>query len=158
MTLKRSGFRRPDFPRSRPVLTPLAEPARATMRRADGAARLTVALPKETPERSEEYRRLVAAMRCAHCGRAGPSQCAHGDEGKGLGMKTDDRTSWPGCADAPGRRGCHSILGASGMFTREQRRQLETKYAAQTRAAIVAAGAWPKSLPRWEDERCMEAA
>ncbi len=92
--------------------------------------------PKSRPVRDESYRRLVAALDCAHCGRPGPSQAAHADFGKGLGMKSSDETCFPLCADSPGRQGCHSIIGASGMFKREHRRTLEAKYAAQTRERL----------------------
>jgi hypothetical protein len=101
-----------------------------------GPARAVISLPKKPPVRDEAYRRAVAALPCAHCGRPGPSQCAHGDEGKGMGIKACDLTCWPACADSPGRMGCHTLLGATGMFTREQRRTLEKKYAAQTREKL----------------------
>lgn len=102
-----------------------------------GPARAIISLPKRPPVRDEAYRRLVAAMDCAHCGKAGPSQAAHSDsDGKGLAMKASDLTCYPLCADSPGRQGCHSIIGASGMFTREQRRTLEQGYAAKTRKAL----------------------
>lgn len=146
-----TGFRKPELPpRVRPALVPRSEPARATAR-IDTTSRMSVPLPKRRPARSEAYRRLVAAMPCAHCGRPLQSQCAHSDEGKGLAIKSDDRACYPLCADAPGRRGCHSLIGASGKFTREQRRALETRYAKQTRAAILAFGKWPADLPKWED-------
>jgi hypothetical protein len=95
-----------------------------------------VSFPKARPVRDESYRRLVAALPCAHCGKPGPSQAAHGDEGKGIGLKACDLTCYPLCADSPGRRGCHSILGASGMFTKEQRRHLEASYATLTRERL----------------------
>lgn len=126
-------------------------PNGAALRRVDGPDRLYVTVPKDEPARSEEYRRLVAAMDCAHCGRGGPCQAAHGDMNKGARIKSDDRTCYPACADAPERLGCHSILGATGMFTRDQRRALESKYARQTRAAILADGTWPKNLPLWSE-------
>ena len=114
-------------------------------------ATMCVPLPKAAPWRCEAYRRLVAAMDCMHCGRSGPSQCAHIDEGKGLGIKAPDHSSMPLCADAPGRRGCHSLIGTLGMFTRDQRRTLETKYAAATRARIKADGLWKPEWPEWEE-------
>ena len=128
-----------------PTPTPRAAPVRI----ADHKARLVVPLPKDAPVRSEAYRRLVADMPCAHCGRQGPSQCAHSDSGgKGMGIKSSDLTCYPACADAPMRRGCHSIIGAAGMFTRAARTELETQYATQTRAKIVADGSWPESLSK----------
>jgi hypothetical protein len=101
-----------------------------------GPARAIISLPKKPPLREEEYRRLVAALPCAHCGKAGPSQCAHGDEGKGMAIKACDLTCFPLCADSPGRQGCHSLIGASGMFTRDQRRLLEANYAVATRKEL----------------------
>ena len=112
-------------PRARPQAVAVAGPARAI-----------ISLPKRPPVRDEAYRRLVAALPCAHCGKPGPSQCAHGDEGKGMGLKACDLTCFPACADSPGRRGCHSLLGASGMFSRDMRRHLEKQYAAATRKEL----------------------
>lgn len=102
----------------------------------DGKARAVVSVPKAAPVRDEAYRRLVATLPCAHCGKAGPSQCAHGDEGKGMAIKACDLTCFPLCADFPGRQGCHSLIGATGMFSRDQRRTLEARYAAQTRERL----------------------
>ena len=115
-----------------PTPTPRAAPERI----ADHKARMVVPLPKDNPLRSEAYRRAVAELPCAHCRRPGPSQCAHGDAGKGMGIKSSDLTCFPACADSPGRRGCHSLIGASGQFTRAQRTALETRYAAETRALL----------------------
>ena len=61
------------------------------------------------------------------------------------------RRGWPGCADGPGRIGCHTMIGSTGAFTRDQRRQLEDNHAAKTREQIVADGLWPANLPRWDD-------
>lgn len=108
-----------------------------TLRVADPRARLTVPIPKDASVRDKAYLRRVAALACAHCRRAGPSQAAHADEGKGMGIKASDHDTYPLCADAPGRQGCHSLIGASGAFTREQRRALERKYVAQTRDALA---------------------
>ena len=105
----------------------------------DGKARMTLVMPrpKDAPVSDEAYRRLVSALPCAHCGRPPPSQCAHADEGKGMGIKSSDLDTFPACADAPGRVGCHSLIGASGMFTREQRRHLERTYAERTRENLA---------------------
>jgi hypothetical protein len=139
------GFARAEWtPPPKAPLVPLTREVRIS----DGKARASVALPKHPPLRSEPYRRWVASLACAHCGRAGPSQCAHGDEGKGMAIKAGDETCFPLCADGPGRRGCHSLIGASGLFTRDQRRMLERTYAAFTRADAKESGAWPKA---WAD-------
>ncbi len=109
---------------------------RRACRMSEATSRLSVSAPKTNPVRDESYRRLVASLACAHCGRAGPSQCAHNDEGKGMSIKASDLETYPLCADGPGRRGCHTVIGASGLFTREQRRALETRYVAQTKALL----------------------
>ena len=92
--------------------------------------------PKTSPVRDKAYLRRVAALPCAHCGYPAPSQAAHADEGKGMSIKASDLDTFPLCADQPGRQGCHSQIGASGVFTRYLRRELEQKYVAQTRATL----------------------
>jgi hypothetical protein len=107
-------------------------------RMASTVATMSVPVPKDRPARSEQYRRLVAAMPCAHCGRPGPSQAAHADSaGKGLGIKPSDYEIMPLCADSPGRHGCHWLIGASGIFTKEQRRALEAKYVDNTKGLLL---------------------
>ena len=98
--------------------------------------------PKSAPVRDRAYLMRVAKMSCAHCGRRGPSQAAHADYGfagggKGMGIKTSDLDTFPLCADGPGRRGCHSLIGQSGVFTRDQRRALERTYVQRTRAILT---------------------
>lgn len=107
-------------------------------------------LAKAAPERSETYRRLVAALPCIHCGIHGHSQAAHADQGKGAHIKSDDRTCYPACAPRMGLIGCHALIGMTGSMPREARRALEQEYAERTRDLIVAAGLWPKNLERWE--------
>jgi hypothetical protein len=95
------------------------------------------AFPKERPVRSEPYRRLVASMRCWRCDIGGFSNAAHADAGKGGGIKSSDLTCFPLCVDRPGVRGCHSIFGASGKYTKESRRALELEAAKETQEAII---------------------
>lgn len=135
--MKRHVALRAKLPPRRPVKTIDYTPRpRAAAVAVAGPARTTVPVPKAVYVRSESYRRRVATLPCAHCGRPGPSQAAHADEGKGLGIKASDDTCYPLCADATGRRGCHTLIGASGLFSREQRRYLEQKYAEQTRIKL----------------------
>jgi hypothetical protein len=108
--------------------------------------------PKENSLVSETYRRLVRAMPCMRCGRPPQSQFCHADMGKGMGLKTDDRRGWPGCGPHDGEPGCHWYIGTSGKLPKAVRRVLEHEYAVRTRAAIVAAGNWPRNLPMWGDE------
>jgi hypothetical protein len=123
------------------------------MPRADGGADL---IPKAAPVRSEAYRRLVAALPCAHCAIAGHSQAAHADMGKGAHIKSDDRTCYPACAPRPGAIGCHSLIGSTGTYSRDARRTLEAEYAASTRKTIRDSGLWPKALPHLETQQALE--
>jgi len=121
--------------------------------RRDPPATMCVPLPKAKPWRCEAYLRIVASYPCAHCGIEGRSQAAHSDEGKGLGIKSDDRGCFALCADQPGRKGCHSIFGATGMLPQYHRRLLETKYAAATRARIKADRLWRPEWPEFTEEQ-----
>jgi hypothetical protein len=148
--MKRTGFAR------KPYTPPPAAPLRA-LERPVNAARISAndpapAVEKENPLVCEAYRSLVRAMACAHCGHPPRSQFCHSDQGKGLGLKTDDRRGWPGCGPHGTEPGCHWLLGSSGRLGKEVRRALEDRYASQTRAAILAAGKWPNNLPRWTEK------
>jgi hypothetical protein len=112
------------------------KPRTAAVAVTDTRARMVVQVPKERPVMDEAYRRRVSELSCAHCGKPGPSQVCHVDQGKGMGIKTSDYDTWPGCADTPLRQGCHSIIGSSGQYTKDQRRELEARYAAQTRETL----------------------
>lgn len=127
----------------------IPEAAHKPMERTPAAApaglltRLT-ARTKNPPKRSEEYRRWVATLPCAHCGISDFSNACHGDEGKGAWIKADDDTCWPGCVDRPGVVGCHTLLGATGKLGKAERRRLERIYAAETRTLARETGQWPK--------------
>lgn len=155
--MKRSGFARKlpapyvKAERVAPVHARLT--VKVNMPRADGTS---ANLPKEKPVRSEKYRRLVAALPCAHCGIAGHSQAAHADMGKGGHIKSDDRTCYPACADRPGVVGCHTLIGATGSIHRDERRALEVEYAAQTRKTIRDAGQWPAGMDHIEIQNELE--
>lgn len=105
---------------------------------------------KDNPQRSEAYRRLVAAMPCASCGKVGHSQHAHNNNGKAKAMKNDDRDAMPLCADAPGEVGCHSRFDQYALFsTREEHISAGKAWAAQTRKQIETQGLWPRNLEKW---------
>jgi hypothetical protein len=112
----------------------------------------TGAAPKDAPVRHEGYRRLVASLPCVHCFVFGYSQAAHGDQGKGMGIKSDDRTCYPACGPHDGSPGCHWFIGTSGQIPREIRRAMERDYAARTRATIINLGRWPADLPIWDEK------
>jgi hypothetical protein len=99
-------------------------------------------------EEASQHGGYMAAVRglgyCMNCGRACRPQFCHADQGKGMGIKTDVRRGWPGCAE------CHWLIGTSGSYTKDERRGIEARLAHKTREAVKAAGTWPKTLPQWE--------
>jgi len=117
-----------------------------------GAGATGIAVRKEKTVESEAYRRLVAQLPCMWCGIEGYSQHAHLNYGKGLGMKTDDRTGFPLCCSRPGTEGCHvaydnyRLLESGG---RDAHRQYGLEAGRFTREQVLKAGLWPASLPRW---------
>lgn len=134
------GFRRPVY------TPPPAPPARPLLRKPDYSISLSVVVvEKENALQHSGYINLVRGMPCARCGKAPRSQFCHADMDKGMGIKTDCRRGWPGCAD------CHYFVGTSGTLPKEARRLVEAVYAQQTREKIIAAGLWPKRLPHWSE-------
>jgi hypothetical protein len=114
-----------------------------------------VPVAKEQPMVCEAYRRLVRSLPCALCGYPPPSQFCHADQGKGMGLKSDDRTGWPGCGPHPEANvhdeGCHHYVGTSGKLPKQARRNLERELARKTRAEIERRGLWPHLLPKWSE-------
>ena len=78
--------------------------------------------PRE-PVRDADYRRLVAALPCILCRCVGHSQAAHGNRGKGIGMKTCDLTCFPACTvsgnDCHGKWDRYEFGGADAQASRE---------------------------------------
>lgn len=151
--LRRSSFARPVY-----VPPPAALPRR--IERSGVYSRVTddvSPVAKSDVCRSEAYRRLVASLACKHCGIAGYSQCAHGNLGKGLALKTDDRYSFALCtvhgvADGSLVLGCHELYDQGCLFSKAVRREIEPVWAADTRRHILAAGMWPAGVPIWSDQ------
>jgi hypothetical protein len=113
-----------------------------------------VAVPKEEASQSQAYMDAVRGLGyCVRCGRTCRPQFCHGDQGKGTGLKTDVRAGWAGCGPwGPQDPGCHYVVGTSGTLSKAERRAEEGRLAALTRAAVLKAGTWPKSLPVWQPE------
>lgn len=157
--MKRTGFR-PRAPRreqrdqdrvrSVPSVTPGAFRAPQPVAIAPAAP-----ITKENPVRSEAYRRAVASLPCAACGIYGYSQHAHGNEGKGLSLKTDDRTGVPLCCARPGEEGCHTKFDQYRLLPggRDAHREAMRTWGAQTRAMVHSLGLWPKNLPLWPGDK-----
>ncbi len=142
-------FRRPE-PRPAKQMDYTPKPREVVLRR-DQPATLCAPLPKSKPWRCKAYLRLVASMPCVICGMSGNCQAAHADEGKGLAIKSDDRTCFPACADRPGWQGCHSLVGSTGTMTKQERREFEQRQGAATRARIKADGLWRPEWPEWAE-------
>lgn len=73
---------------------------------------------KERTYRSEKWLRAVASLNCVVCGREGQTQAAHRDQGKGMGIKTDDVLTAALCVS------CHQELGQGATYDREQKRAI----------------------------------
>lgn len=86
---------------------------------ATASAELPMAQPvlKDGRHESEAWRRAVAALPCVLCGRHGETQCAHRNEGKGMGLKTDDALTAALCQT------CHSDIDQGPDFSRDERRR-----------------------------------
>jgi len=146
--LRRTGFKRPTY--VPPPSPPVTRGGGGVIRRIDDAP---ITIQKENVITSLAYQALVRKLPCARCGIVGFSQFCHSDEGKGIGIKTDDRRGWPGCGPhlEGGQmvNGCHWFVGTSGSLKQAERRELEARMSAETRLQILRQGAWPKSLPLW---------
>lgn len=117
-----------------------------------GSATTGIAIEKENAVESEPYRRLVAQLPCMWCGIEGYSQHAHLNLGKGLNLKTDDRTGFALCCSRPGIEGCHVaydqyrlIEGADSDLHHEY----GLEWGRITRHTILTMGRWPRSVPPW---------
>ncbi len=157
--LKRTGWNRKPCSQARQVrddveldLVVVSEPPRLLRRGvyAPVSQAPAAAVVKDEPLRSEPYRRLVASLPCIHCGKAGRSQHAHENEGKGARLKLDDRRAMPLCADEPGREGCHTRFDQYRLVPggREAHIELGRTWSQQTRQEIERRGLWPASVPR----------
>lgn len=138
------GFKRPTIERKRTVHTPIApENRRGSMAPVAGIP--ASAIDKENALQHRAYMDAVRSLPCAHCGKAPRSVFCHSDEGKGTGIKSDCRLGWPGCPE------CHDAIGTRRIYSKPLRRALEAEMARHTRAKVMAAGLWPKTLPLWTD-------
>jgi len=97
-------------------------------------------IEKSRPLRSEKHRRLVASMPCGLCGAEPPSQAAHSNYGKGIGIKACDSQIFPLCTR------CHFDLDQSGKYPREWRRRRELGLVERTREQLQIFGHWTDEL------------
>lgn len=85
--------------------------------------------------RSETLRRAVAELECVNCGREQNTQAAHGNQGKGMGLKVSDAKIAALCADL-----CHPMLDQSGSMTKAERREFEVLMIARTLVRLIERG------------------
>ena len=83
----------------------------------------------------------------------GYSQHAHLNLGKGMGMKTDDRTGFPLCCTRPDIEGCHVAYDQYRLVDggREAHRDYGLEWGRITRHTILESGQWPQRLPLWSE-------
>lgn len=96
--------------------------------------------------RSVHHRMNVAALPCAWCGRAAPSQAAHLNllaAGKGRGIKPSDALVVPLCADGFMRIGCHRQLDQGAAFDKSTAAAMQIRWLEQTRTSLKRLGQWP---------------
>ena len=143
--MQRTGFKRPER-----VRVPMAWPGRQNF-----AQTVQIQTPAPTQfktaiVRSEAYRRVVAAMPCKKCGIQGYSQAAHLPP-DGKGKKQDDRLIFALCSTRPGITGCHVEFDQYRMFPRDVAMTVGLGWALETMQEVIAAGNWPKRLPKWTE-------
>jgi hypothetical protein len=121
-------------------ITPKVAPA---VMAADLQARAPLVIDKENPLVCEPYRAYVRRLPCWMCHCEGFTQFAHADRLKGMALKSDDRAGAPLCGPHPavGRPGftepgCHWLVGTSGRYTREERRDIEERAGADTQQRL----------------------
>jgi hypothetical protein len=79
--------------------------------------------PKDDAYRSPAWLRAVASLPCMVCFREGRTQAAHRNQGKGMGIKTDDCFTAALCVE------CHTAID-SGKESRADKRERNAKRAA----------------------------
>lgn len=95
---------------------------------------------KIKPYRNRAYRMAVASLACVHCGIDGYSQCAHANGhlfSKGLGLKADDRDSFPLCCTRVGIPGCHWLFDHHQLLPADEVEAEVRRWISWTRAAVA---------------------
>lgn len=90
---------------------------------------------KQKIYRSAKWLNAVRSIEyCVLCGRYCQVEAAHRNEGKGIGIKTDD------CATAALCNDCHANIDNGKELTREERRALLDKAIVLTNIQLVRCG------------------
>jgi hypothetical protein len=90
-----------------------------------------VGFPKPVTFRSKRWLQAVSTLDCVICGKQGPSQAAHINEGKGIGLRTHDCWTAALCPE------CHSNIDQGKDMTREERRSALQKSVLLTIAKLA---------------------
>ena len=84
--------------------------------------------------RSEKFKRLVASLDCSACPAPGPSQAAHRNEGKGMGIKVSDALCAALCPT------CHTELDQGKTMTKQERRDFWNRAYINTVKELIESG------------------
>lgn len=90
---------------------------------------------KSIPAAELAHYKAVVSLPCAECGIQGYSQAAHSnrqEDGKGLGLKSHYRATFPLCCTRPGEIGCHVRHDQLIGMTREEADERTTGYIENT--------------------------
>lgn len=94
---------------------------------------------KAVPAVELAYLKAVASLPCANCGIWNFSQAAHSNryaDGKGRGIKSDYRKTFPLCCTRPGEIGCHVRHDQCIGMTREEADSRTDFYIADTQKKL----------------------
>jgi hypothetical protein len=89
---------------------------------------------KSPPYRCRAWLEAVASLPCVRCNAEGRTQAAHRNEGKGMGMKTDDMLTAALCFE------CHTAIDSGPAMTRQERRSEMDRAIVDTLRQLVRAG------------------
>ena len=86
--------------------------------------------------RNDALRRAIAKLGCtvSGCGAPPPSQAAHGNQGKGMSLKSPDWTLFAACP------ACHRRIDQGKELTQSQRRYMTQQANLATLQQLVARG------------------
>lgn len=93
-----------------------------------------VAVPKPSTFRSDKWLAAVRTLPCCWCMRDGPSEAAHRNESKGMGLKASDAWTVPLCHEH------HAEFDQGKLMTREEKRAMFDQWLIVTINALASKG------------------
>lgn len=100
--------------------------------------------PKTEYIRSQKLLRLVASLRCQHCGTSEGVQASHSnwsEHGKGRSIKASDIYTAALCYS------CHIAIDSGKDLTKDQRKEMWMNAYKKTVETLVLNREWPSSIP-----------